>query len=156
MPIVISSFDMTLADASRRMASNWQTKKEGEFPTSLDGWSSGQISLFLDTLLLSPTPLPLETIQKMDLLYHFTESRNAEICFRWYQLCIRSGYVAAFPQIVHFLKSQGRMKYVRPLYRSLYNSEKGKELALKTFTQYRAIYHNIAAKMIAKDLQVSA
>ncbi len=49
-----------------------------------------------------------------------------------------------------------RHNYIIPLsiYSALYKSSKGKELARQTFLQNRQIYHNIASKMIAKDLEV--
>lgn len=36
---------------------------------------------------------------------------------RWLTLCLESGLTAVFPEVVDFVKRQGRMKYVRPLYR---------------------------------------
>ena len=45
------------------------------------------------------------------------------------------------------------MKFVRPLYRSLFAcGNKGKSLAIETFTKHRLYYHSIAQKMVAKDL----
>lgn len=86
----------------------------------------------------------------------FSASKNAETRFRWYQLCIKSEYEEAFKGASEFLTEQGRMKFTRPLYRALYKSAKGKELAVKTFKEHRNMYHNIAAKMIAKDLELNA
>ena len=47
------------------------------------------------------------------------------------------------------------MKFVRPLYRALYQSESGKELAKETFEANYDFYHPIAAKMLSVDLGVS-
>jgi leukotriene-A4 hydrolase len=44
------------------------------------------------------------------------------------------------------------MKFLRPLYRALFKSKMGRQLALDTFTQCRAAYHPIAQKMVAADL----
>ncbi len=66
-----------------------------------------------------------------------------------------TGDGAILGQTAEFLKEQGRMKYLRPLYRALFKSKIGKELALKTFQEARAGYHPIAAKMVASDLKVS-
>jgi leukotriene-A4 hydrolase len=55
-----------------------------------------------------------------------------------------------------FLKEQGRMKYLRPLYRALFKSKMGKDTALKTFEEARDGYHPIAAKMVASDLRLAA
>ena len=59
------------------------------------------------------------------------------------------------PIATHFITSQGRMKFVRPLYRALFQSEMGKEIAKKTFVEHYNFYHPIAAKMLASDLGVS-
>ena len=61
-----------------------------------------------------------------------------------------TGDSAIIPQTVEFLKSQGRMKYLRPLYRSLHKKEK--EVAIQTFKEAGSGYHPIAAKMVAADL----
>ena len=48
------------------------------------------------------------------------------------------------------------MKFVRPLYRALYQSSpEGKQLAKETFLNHWDFYHPIAAKMVATDLDVS-
>lgn len=58
--------------------------------------------------------------------------------------------------IVYFITSQGRMKFVRPLYRALHESKMGKDLAVDAFLKNKDFYHPICAKMIASDLQLAA
>ena len=60
-------------------------------------------------------------LRRMDREYKLSESRNAEIRFRWQRLCLRVGEGADWivPHVVAFLKEQGRMKFVRPLFREL-------------------------------------
>ena len=60
------------------------------------------------------------------------------------------------PLAVQFLKEQGRMKFLRPLYRALFRSKMGKQAALDTFKEAGGSYHPIAAKMVAADLSVDA
>jgi len=93
-------------------------------------------------------------VAESDKLYKLTQSKNSEIRFRWFVVCIRAEYEAAFASVVAFLTEQGRMKFVRPLYRELYASSKGKDLAVSTFRANSTRYHSIAAKMVAKDLQL--
>jgi leukotriene-A4 hydrolase len=51
------------------------------------------------------------------------------------------------------VKSQGRMKYLRPLYRALrLYKDGGRAFAEKTFEEARRMYHPIAEKMVASDL----
>ena len=46
------------------------------------------------------------------------------------------------------------MKFLRPLYKALFRSKMGKDLAVQTFKESCKSYHPIAAKMVAADLQV--
>jgi Leukotriene A4 hydrolase, C-terminal len=41
------------------------------------------------------------------------------------------------PEVVAFVTSQGRMKYVRPLYRALIQSKNGKQAAIDTFQKFK-------------------
>ena len=72
----------------------------------------------------------------------------------WYRLAISAEDPSVLPHVVEMLRSQGRMKYLRPLYRALYRSKMGRELALGTFAAARASYHPIAQKMVGADLGV--
>lgn len=58
--------------------------------------------------------------------------------------------------IVYFITSQGRMKFVRPLFRALHESEMGRDLAVDAFLKNKDFYHPICAKMIASDLKLTA
>jgi len=70
---------------------------------------------------------------------------------------LKSKNESIFPSVVEFVIEQGRMKFVRPLYRELYRvSDNGKEIARKTFLEHRKIYHSIAEKMVAKDLELNS
>ena len=60
------------------------------------------------------------------------------------------------PLTAAFLKEQGRMKFLRPLYQTLFKSKIGKQLALDTFKEARTSYHPIAAKMVAADLKLTS
>ena len=59
-------------------------------------------------------------------------------------------------EAVKFLTEQGRMKFVRPLYREMYKNAATKALAVETFEAHRSMYHNIASNMIEKDLDVTS
>ncbi|CAG8625249.1 36576_t:CDS:10 [Racocetra persica] len=71
---------------------------------------------------------------------------------RWQQVCLKADYDPIFPYVVKFVTEQGRMKYVRPLYRLLNQTTNGSELAKSTFKNNRSFYHPIAAAMIEKDI----
>ena len=61
------------------------------------------------------------------------------------------------PRVRQFLGEQGRMKFLRPLYRALFASKRPalKAAAVETFQGSREGYHPIAAKMVAADLKLA-
>jgi len=161
MPIVKPTFDTSLADASIKLADKWiKDDGIGSLESDVAGWSSDQLAVFLDNLIDKSSdakkPLQHPILDKLGSVYKLIQSNNSEIRFRYYTLCIRSNYEKIFPLVVDFLTHQGRMKFTRPLYRNLYNSgETGKALAVKTFLEHKSFYHNICAKLVAKDLHLT-
>ena len=119
-------------------------------------WSTQQTNIFLEKLQSSAKESRISdtTIKKLDGMYHFSESGNAEIKFRWQSLCLRCEALWIIPKVVEFLGSQGRMKFVRPLYRALAALDQGPSLAKETFLSLCGLYHPIARKMVSQDLGV--
>ncbi|CAG8640877.1 28603_t:CDS:10 [Dentiscutata erythropus] len=138
----------------QKRALNWlkDNKVFDEFsPSDIENFSPEQKMVFLE-IIFDYSPLPCPVIEALNKFYCFMDVRNAEIRFRWQQVCLKSEYEPIFPHVVKFVTEQGRMKYVRPLYRLLNQTKNGSDLAKKTFEENRSFYHPIAAAMIAKDI----
>ncbi|EGC29991.1 leukotriene A4 hydrolase [Dictyostelium purpureum] len=154
MPINQVLFVSEKAQVAKDLAEITWSKEHGKNATENDlrSFKTQQIVLFLDTLLniTVDKPLPTEVLEKMDSLYHLTEVRNSEYKFRWQSLCLQHGLKRIEPHVVDFLTSQGRMKFVRPLYREL--NKVNPQLAKDTFIKHKSQYHIIASKMVSKDL----
>jgi leukotriene-A4 hydrolase len=161
MPPILPPLDQSMAKASIDLANAWCNIdcEATSVPSTneMSTWASGQITCFLDTLQVKTgeKALKISTLKAMNELYSLAETRNSEILFRYCQLAIASEDESIVPIAVRFITSQGRMKYIRPLYKSLYRSNIGKDVAIATFLKNRDIYHPIAAKMIAIDLKVA-
>ena len=56
-------------------------------------------------------------VAKMQKLYNFNAVNNSEIKFRWIRLGLRSKWDDAIPLAVQMVTEQGRMKFLRPIYR---------------------------------------
>mmetsp|Transcript_18088 Transcript_18088/g.39423 ORF Transcript_18088/g.39423 Transcript_18088/m.39423 type:complete len:650 (-) Transcript_18088:66-2015(-) len=159
MPPVLPPLDQSMAKASTDLASVWYDFDRGATSSpatnEISEWASGQITCFLDALQSKTTEkaLKVSTLFAMNKLYHLAESRNSEILFRYCQLAIASEDQSIILIALQFITSQGRMKYIRPLYKSLYKSKMGKGVAVSTFLKHKDIYHPIATKMIAIDLK---
>lgn len=153
--------DHSLVHVCEHLSKKWLDAPAECAAGDLEGFSTGQKSLFLDMILENVSKLDLDAITRMDSLYQLTQSTNSEIRFRWYRVAIRAGYEPAIEMLVKFLSQQGRMKFVRPLYRDLFTQgaafggDKGKSWALETFAKNKDSYNFIAAKMLAKDLGLS-
>lgn len=59
-------------------------------------------------------------LEAMDKAYGLSSTKNSEIMFRWQMMCLVSAYEPVLPQVVSFITTQGRMKFVRPLYKKLH------------------------------------
>ncbi|RKP36275.1 peptidase family M1-domain-containing protein [Dimargaris cristalligena] len=160
MPPVTPQFDQTLMKDCESLAQRWHEAAQAETdslsfgPDDIVHFTTDQKSVLLE-LLRDDDPFPHSIIEAMDKAYQFSGVRNAEIRFRWQMLCLRATYTAIFPHVVTFVLEQGRMKFVRPLYRSLYTTNaEGAQLARDTFSRNKKIYHPIAAAQLEKDLDL--
>ncbi|KAG0341414.1 Leukotriene A-4 hydrolase [Podila humilis] len=159
MPPVDNKFDDTLARECTCLCGKWNvarghdvTSVQKEFsPKDLDTFSPTQKVVFLEKVA-ELEPLPHGHLELMDTLYSLTAVRNSEIRFRWHMVCLKANYEKIYPEVVSFATTMGRMKFCRPLLRSLYHAKNGAELARKEFLGHKAFYHPIAATMIMKDL----
>ncbi|CAG8490803.1 8958_t:CDS:10 [Funneliformis mosseae] len=156
MPPIINEFDQTFAKACNELSKRWDLARNNEnfeefSPKDIENFITNQKVVFLDRMF-ECSPLPHSAIIAMDKIYDLTSVRNSEVRFRWQKLCLSTEYEPIFPHVVKFVTEQGRMKYVRPLYRMLNGTKNGSDLAKKTFIENRSFYHPIAATMIAKDI----
>lgn len=156
------AFDRTLSAECEELAKAWISLDESKGVKTPDinisEWSTAQTVTFLDALTSlcddRNEPLSLTTIQIMNDAYDMQQCKNSEILHRFCMLAVAAGDKEIIPTVIRFITTQGRMKFVRPLYRALYKSEMGKEIAVKTFLANREFYHPIAAKMVATDMSV--
>uniref|UniRef100_A0A8C9G3M1 Leukotriene A4 hydrolase n=1 Tax=Pavo cristatus TaxID=9049 RepID=A0A8C9G3M1_PAVCR len=154
--IIFDRYDMTLTNACVALSQRWIKATEsdlGSFSSAdLKGISSHQLIEFLALLLLE-APLPLSHVKRMQQVYDFNATGNSEIRFRWLRLCIQSKWEEAIPLALKMATEQGRMKFTRPLFRDLYNFDKSRDLAVKTFLEHRACMHPVTSMLVGKDLK---
>ena len=159
MPPIANTFDSSLLSAVEALKSTWiSTKGANAVLGDIADFKPAQVIGFLDVLTQDSSEeckaamTDAAVLKRMDEVYQFSSSGNAEIKFRWCILAIAAEMTEYLDVAVTFLLSAGRMKFVRPLFRALHKSTIGKQLALDTFAAHRHIYHPIAAKMVAKDI----
>mmetsp|Transcript_108823 Transcript_108823/g.249658 ORF Transcript_108823/g.249658 Transcript_108823/m.249658 type:complete len:633 (-) Transcript_108823:114-2012(-) len=158
-PPPVNTYNDTMGQAARDLAEKWDQTDLADFGSASDmeGWVTRLKIYFLSYLveLRSAKPMSQGVASRLGEVYQFSESKNAEICFHYYKLAFRAGVPGTMEKVCAFVTQQGRMKYVRPLYKML--AEEGQEskaVAVKCFQEHRAGYHPICAKMVAQDLEL--
>ena len=108
-------------------------------------WSTHEWLHFLRAL---PDTMSNAQLQALDAEFKFTQSGNSEILFQWLRTAIRNRYEPAFPALERFLTSQGRRKFLAPLYTDLAATDWGRPLALRIYERARPTYHSVAVGTI--------
>lgn len=106
-----------------------------------EGWIFHQWLHFLRAL---PSGLSRNRMADLDLVWRLTASGNAEILHQWLLLAVRNGYEPAMPALERFLASQGRRKFLKPLYEALAATPEGLARAREIYARARAGYHALA------------
>ena len=158
---VISTMDDTLAREARDLAQKWvEVDKSADLSASpsvelFNKLTVNQKVHFLEEIVSrKPEGFSSATLAAMGEAYDMGNIVNSEIRMTWLTLCLTSKDMSCFPQVEQFVASQGRQKFVRPMYRLMAKcGPEGLQKAQTLFEEHRSYYHNIASKMIAQDLQ---
>ena len=109
--------------------------------TAATKWSTQEWQHFLGELPERMTPAQLTDL---DRAFRLTDRRNSEVLFLWLRIAIRHQHQPAMPALERFLTSQGRRKFLQPLYEELMKTDWGKPVAQRIYTRARPLYHPVA------------
>ncbi|XP_014474504.1 PREDICTED: leukotriene A-4 hydrolase [Dinoponera quadriceps] len=158
MPPVIPDYDKTLANVSIELAKRWIEWDENTAMTfavtDIESFFPGQKVAFLTNLHKSSTVLSLNKIQRMADIYQLDSVKNCEIRFIWLRLCIKSRWESKVSEALAFVTEQGRMKYVRPIFRDLYEWQEMRQRAIDVYLSKKNKMMYVTAHMVAKDLHL--
>jgi len=104
-------------------------------------WNTQEWLHFLNVLPATLTPRQLDDL---DATFGLSARRNSEVLFAWLRIAIRHHYPAAMPAVERFLTTQGRRKFLRPLYEDLMASAWGSATARRIYASARPTYHAVA------------
>ncbi|XP_014207128.1 leukotriene A-4 hydrolase [Copidosoma floridanum] len=156
LPPVIPKYDTTLAQEYLDLAAKWLADKPiSEFSKSdIENWTSNQKEAFLAELVLNNKSLSLDQVKSMSELYRFDSRQNSEIRFNWLRLCLKSRWEEKVSEALDFATSQGRLKFVRPLFQDIYAWEEMRQRAIDVYNEkkYKMMY--VTREMVAKDLHI--
>jgi leukotriene-A4 hydrolase len=112
----------------------------------VDGWVTQQWQHFLNNM--PPTLTPDQVAALGDKGFRFSQQGNSEVLFSWLRIAIRHHYTPAMPALEHFLTSQGRRKFLKPLYEDLMATDWGKAEAKRIYRRARPLYHAVATSTL--------
>lgn len=163
MPPVELQFDLTLVEPVKALAKAWikasddkkgRTVVKPALAADYLGWPSLQQQLFLQELFDKGKVLSIAALDAIEEAYKLDTQKNSEIRFKWIKLCLRAGRAAIMSNACEMAITQGRMKFVRPLYRFLVTCPiaGASRAARSLFEANKDVYHPICRKMVANDL----
>jgi leukotriene-A4 hydrolase len=110
------------------------------------GWSTQEWQHFLASL---PDTLATDRLADLDRTFSLSTRGNSEILFAWLEIAVRNRYEPAVPALERFLTSQGRRKFLTPLYTALMaEGEWGQALAKRIYARARPGYHSVSTGTI--------
>lgn len=115
----------------------------------VENWTTHHWLHFLMNL---PEELSHEQMVELDNTFNFTETENSEILNAWLLHAIEHRYEEAYPALEEFLLSQGRRKFLMPLYSKLAETPEGMEMAQEIYREARPTYHPISYQSIDEVL----
>ena len=119
----------------------------GTAPSALQtqNWSTQEWLRFLRAL---PDTMSTQQMASLDQAFNFTRSGNSEILFEWFRSAIRNRYEPAMPALERFLTTQGRRKFIAPLFQDLMDSGWGAARAREIYARARPTYHAVTRNTV--------
>eukprot|EP00475_Leptophrys_vorax_P016972 TRINITY_DN23486_c0_g3_i1.p1 TRINITY_DN23486_c0_g3~~TRINITY_DN23486_c0_g3_i1.p1 ORF type:complete len:233 (-),score=29.24 TRINITY_DN23486_c0_g3_i1:154-852(-) len=111
---------------------------------SAAGWGPDEWQIFLGGL---PAKLPVEALVKLNEEFGLAKSKNAELRSGFLNIATRSGATQFLPEVEATLRSVGRMKYLKPLYKALLEGGQKSEAA-RIFELAKGGYHPVAQAVV--------
>ena len=135
------------SDAFTRVEQQVKRFTGGAQASSLEtkAWTTQEWQHFLGQM---PSKLSDTQLSELDRVFGFSTSGNSEVLFAWLRIAIRHRYQPAMLALERFLTSQGRRKFLKPLYEDLMATDWGKGEAKRIYTIARPTYHAVATTTI--------
>ena len=90
----------------------------------------------------------------IDSDFSVTDDPNPEVKQRWLPLCLAKLYDPSYDVAHEFVSSQGRLKYLTPIYSALEQTNQH-DLAVQWFDENEDFYHPIALSSLEATLHLN-
>ncbi|XP_050524894.1 leukotriene A-4 hydrolase [Daktulosphaira vitifoliae] len=155
MPPIIPPYDSSYQDVCEKLLDRWIKWDGSDEPFNESDISCFQTSQKIQFLaLLLKNNITLIKIKAMQKAYNFNNNRNCEILLRWFRSCLKVKWLDPLELIFKFINNTGRMKYVRPIYRDLYNWDEVRQKAIENFEKNKQCMMYVCQYTVSKDLHL--
>ncbi|HET8799507.1 MAG TPA: leukotriene A4 hydrolase C-terminal domain-containing protein, partial [Thermoanaerobaculia bacterium] len=107
-------------------------------------WSSHERVHFIQSL----PAISAERMAQLDRAFRFSESGNNEVLSAWLEKSVDTQYKGAYPALERFLTTQGRRKFLKPLYEKLAKNPEDLAFARRVYEKARPTYHPVSQATI--------
>jgi leukotriene-A4 hydrolase len=148
-----ANFPIPQSDAFARVEADVKAFMGGADPKTLNTklWSTQEWQHFIKSL---PEDLTLEQMKALDEAFGFSKTHNSEILFCWLEVVITHHYEPGITPLKVFLSSQGRRKFILPLYKDLMKQKGwGVEMARSLYAENRAGYHQVTRTSVDAEVK---
>ena len=117
-------------------------------PAAWAQWTTDERLRFLNRL---PRTLPKARLDALQSAFDLNGTRNMEVRFAWLSLAVSNRYDPSAASLEQFLTSQGRGKFVRPLFQALARDKSwGLPIAKRIYPKARPLYHPLVTRDLDK------
>lgn len=118
--------------------------------------TSGQKKLFLIELdeRTEGKRLSATKLERLTAVYKLREEKNAEVSCVWIVLGLKSHWKGVLDEAKLFVGEIGRMKFIRPIYRAMYQWPETKQLAVDTFLANKGHMMSLSIAAIKAELHL--
>ena len=110
-------------------------------------------TIFHTTLLENEDKVTLDILSRVDADFQVSDDPNPEVKQRWLPLGLSKKYDPAYTPSHEFVSSQGRLKYLTPVYQALEGSDQH-DTAVEWFNENKDFYHPIAVSSLEMTLSI--
>ncbi|PIC34596.1 hypothetical protein B9Z55_014201 [Caenorhabditis nigoni] len=147
-------YDSTLMKACKELAAKWTTEGS-EAPTDGEGFvkmSNSQKLAVIDAIRVNKNSFG-DRMPALTATYKLDQAKNAELKFSWLMLGLETKWTPIIDASLAFALAVGRMKYCKPIYRSLFGWSATRDRAISQFKANIPNMHPITVKAIQSLLK---
>lgn len=115
------------------------------------GWTTQEKVRFLNSL---PRKLAPAQLADLDRTMGLSATGNSEVRFAWLMLAVANHHDAVLPSLEQFLTTQGRRKFIAPLFKALMaEGAWGQPIARRIYARARPLYHSVTVGTVDETVK---